>query len=326
MTQQMKSPPPQPPPRVRRMTLSAKTSGPKRTPIKAIIYGPGGIGKTTFASHAPKAIYLPTEDGSHQLDVERLPRAESWLDLFDALEELTSVSHDRETLVVDTITGAEGLLFSHVCALNGWASIESPGYAKGEKFALDEWRRLLSALERLQSARGMHLILLGHSAVKKFSDPNPGIAGGSYDKYTLGVCSNKDSDAAALLLNWSDVMGFANFETLKSKEKSRQAISTDVRYLHTTREAAHDAKNRFGLPKKMPLDWDAFWNGVQSHEPVNPDKLRVEIEALCQWVTPAVAAAVALTVSEAGKDARELARIHNKLSAMVEIDPKENDK
>ena len=303
------------------MTLKSVSGGVIKAPVKCIVYGPGGIGKTTFASHAPKPIYLPTEDGSHQLDVQRLPKAETWLDLFDAIEELTTATHDRETLVVDTITGAEGLLFQSICLANGWASIETPGFAKGEKFALDEWRKLLTALEKLQAARGMHLVLLGHSAVKKFNDPNVAISGGSYDKYSLGVCSNKDGDAAALLLNWSDVMCFANFETLKSKEKSRQAISTDVRYLHTARAAAHDAKNRFGLPARMPLDWDAFWAGVQNHEPADPEKLKAEIEALCQWVTPEVAFAVRLTVGDAGSDARELARIHNKLSAMVEINP-----
>ena len=36
-------------------------------------YGVQGVGKTTFASEAPGAIFLPTEDGTRDIDCTRLP-------------------------------------------------------------------------------------------------------------------------------------------------------------------------------------------------------------------------------------------------------------
>lgn len=41
--------------------------------VKAVIYGPEGIGKTTFASLAPDPLFIDTEGSTTRLNVKRLP-------------------------------------------------------------------------------------------------------------------------------------------------------------------------------------------------------------------------------------------------------------
>jgi hypothetical protein len=300
------------PKRARRMTLSSVTRGVQRdAPMKLLIYGPGGIGKTTLAAQSFAPIFLPTEDGSLQLDVARFPRAETIGDVYDGLLELSENCEGFGTLVVDTISGAESLLLSDLCARNGWASIASPGFGNGEKAALDEWRKLLAALERFQATTNMHIILLGHSAVKPFNDPNPAV--GRYDRYSLGI----DQNAAALLHNWVDAALFANYETVKKNVKDRQAIMSGLRFLHTERANGFEAKNRYSLPPKLPLDWAALSAAIVAGMPADTAALLRDIHAMADSIDATTRAAVLESI-ERDSSPRELARVHNKLSAMIE--------
>ncbi len=51
------------------------TRGKKQTPVKAVIYGPEGIGKTTFASKFPDPLFIDCEGSTHRIDVERVEPA-----------------------------------------------------------------------------------------------------------------------------------------------------------------------------------------------------------------------------------------------------------
>jgi len=47
------------------------TRGIERAPLRAVVYGVEGIGKSTLASQFPDALVLDTEDGTRHLDVAR---------------------------------------------------------------------------------------------------------------------------------------------------------------------------------------------------------------------------------------------------------------
>ena len=41
---------------------------------KVVVYGPEGIGKSTFASRFPNPVFIDTEGSTKDMDVARLPR------------------------------------------------------------------------------------------------------------------------------------------------------------------------------------------------------------------------------------------------------------
>ena len=70
---------------------------------KVVIYGPEGIGKTSFAACFPDPLFIDTEGGTKHIDVARLPAPTSWTMLLEQVQEVkkenTSVC---KTLVLDT--------------------------------------------------------------------------------------------------------------------------------------------------------------------------------------------------------------------------------
>jgi len=293
-------------------------SGKIAKPIRALVWGTEGIGKSTFGANAPAPIFLGAEDGTSELDIARFAEPGTWQDAFDAIAELTNAQHDYQTLVIDTLDWLEPLCWTHVCATRPGTGgkrvtdIEAYGYGKGYAAALDEWRRLLAALERLRSARGMHIVLLAHGWIKGFKNPD----GDDYDRYELKL----HPKAGGLLKEWCDAVLFANYETLTHESNGRsKGLATGARVLHTQRRAAWDAKNRYDLPETLPLDWNAFMGAVQAHRPADPARLKVKIAALLERASDDVRARVTTALERVGDNAAELARIADKLAATVQI-------
>jgi hypothetical protein len=251
---------PKPPPAAapRRMTLGSVTRGPIQQPLRIMLFGPEGIGKSTFGANAPNPIFLGAEDGTGQLDVARFPEPRSWADALDAVRELTEAEHPYKTLVVDTLDWLEPLVWRHVCERDRKRTIEEYGYGKGYVAALDEWRVLVAAFERLRRAKPVNVVLLAHSLVRTFKNPE----GDDYDRFNLKI----NEKAAGLLKEWCDAVLFANYETHVLKDGNRaKGYGGGARVMHTERRAAWDAKNRFGLPEKLPLDWAEFREAVKAN-------------------------------------------------------------
>ena len=70
------------------MSKYAITAGVQDSPVKTVLYGPEGIGKSTFASHFPDPVFIDTEGGTKRLNVKRLPQPTSWTMLLDKLEQM----------------------------------------------------------------------------------------------------------------------------------------------------------------------------------------------------------------------------------------------
>lgn len=268
-----------PPPRVPtgRMTLEKRTKGRQGGPLRVLVYGIEGVGKSTFAAGAPAPIFIGTEDGTAHLDVERFSPPEHWLDVLDAIEELRTKEHDRRTLVIDTLDWLEPMCWAHTCEKNGEKSIHGLekgsefGFYKGFQAALDEWRILIARLDALRIEKKMHLVMLAHAVVSSFK--NPSLAVENYDRYTLKLQDAKKVSAAGLWKEWAEDLFFANFDDLsKSVGNGRAKGVTGDRVLHTTHSAAWDAKNRHDLPPEIPLDWKAFSEAATASRAVTPKK------------------------------------------------------
>lgn len=222
---------------------------------KIVIAGPGKIGKTTFASQAPNAVGILTEDGADAVDASAFPLCSSLSDVYSAIGTLLKDEHDFESVFIDSLDWLEPLLHQHVCEANKWASIETPGYGKGYIAAAEEWRTLLSGLEALRAQRNMAIILIAHDKIKRFESP----LHEGYDQYTLKLHDR----AGALVQEWADVIGWANYRIVTTQSdagygnKETKARTTGERILHVEPHPAHMGGNRFGL-KNMPLSWEAF--------------------------------------------------------------------
>lgn len=223
---------------------------------KIVIYGPGKIGKSTFAASAPAPVGILTEDGLHNLDVQAFPVCQSLMDVYEAIGELIAQPHDFKTVFLDSLDWLEPLVHAHVCRQHGWKDIEAAGYGKGYVAAAEEWRQVLAGLDALRAERGMTVILIAHDQIKRFESP----LSDGYDIYTLKLHQR----ASALVQEWADVIGFAQYQTFTKTtaggfdKKQTRAIGNGERRLYVEARPAFVAGNRFGLPAELPLSWQGL--------------------------------------------------------------------
>lgn len=226
------------------------TSGVLHAPVKVVLYGPEGIGKTTFASSFPDPLFIDTEGGTKTLDVHRLPPPQNWEMLLD--EVAAAMETPCKTLVLDTADWAERLCIRAVCERGKVRGIESFGYGKGYTYAKEEFARLLAALDAVNAA-GKQVVVTAHAQLSKFEQPDEM---GSYDRWAMKT----SKQVAPLLREWCDMLLFANYKTfvVKDGKSAKGKAQGGQRVMYTTHHPCWDAKNRFGLPDELPLDYAAI--------------------------------------------------------------------
>ena len=233
------------------MSKYAITSGTIAAPVKTVLYGPEGIGKSTFAAQFSAPVFIDTEGGTKRLNVARLPAPTSWAMLLDEVAEVSRGNVPCGTLVIDTADWAERLCIDAVCTRAKVKGIEDFGYGKGYTYAKEEFGKLLDALEEVLNT-GHNVVVLAHAAITKFEQPD---AVGNYDRWSMKT----SKQVAPLLREWCDMLLFANYKTVVEKAGSalnaKNKASGGRRVLYTSHHPCWDAKNRFGLPEELPFEY-----------------------------------------------------------------------
>lgn len=250
--------------------ISRVERGRASKPPRILLYGVEGIGKSTFGSQAPKPIFIQTEDGLDEIECDKFPLATSYDDVTAALAELRSQQHDYETVVVDSMDWLERLVWDKLCAESGVNSIEKVdgGYARGYTLALAYWREVIDHLNALRNQRGMVVLLIAHSKVERFEDPESS----PYDRYSPRLHKH----AAALVSEWCDAVLFATRKIRTQSEDTgfnrKRTVAHAVgkaggeRVLRCVGGPSCVAKNRFGITDELPLSWAAFIQALSTNQ------------------------------------------------------------
>ena len=107
------------------------TRGKIQSAKKVVVYGPEGIGKSTFASQFPDPLFIDTEGSTKDLDVARAPQISSWQMLLELVDEVKNTPGLCKTLVIDTIDWAEQYCIQAICDKHQKRGIEDFGYGNG---------------------------------------------------------------------------------------------------------------------------------------------------------------------------------------------------
>jgi len=258
---------------VKRLSLADVIQGSKGLPDRMVFHGQAGIGKTSFAAQAPNPIFLLSrgETGLHKLIdnglLPELPNLEIgvWPDLLRIIDELTTTKTSRETCVLDAGDGFERECNTHVRITDykgDGSEFGFEGYQRGYKtVANGPWQELLAALDRLREIKRMGIILLAHTGVSNFSNPN----GADFNRYAPAMAKYSWEATKA----WADVILFGDREIVTSKEKGERkakARGVAARTIFTEYSAVADAKNRHNLPPEIEMGNSAVeaWANYQA--------------------------------------------------------------
>jgi hypothetical protein len=237
-------------------------SGKIDSPERIVIYGPGGIGKSTLAALAPNPVFLDIEQGTHNLDVPRVEGMETFADVRAVLQSNALDGYD--TIVLDSATRAEEMAAAHTLAHvkneKGATvkNLEAYGFGKGYQHLYDTFLLLLADLDR-QVQRGRNVILIAHDCVTEV--PNP--TGDDWIRYEPHLQSPKKGKGSIRnrVVQWAEHVLFVGYDVATDGGKGRGA---GTRTIYTYELPSHVAKSRTireALPFTNATD-DGIWSRI----------------------------------------------------------------
>ena len=259
-----KAPPKQPVSAANTLRLEV---APAHTGHRIVIYGPGGVGKTSQADLAPGPVVSFDLDDSlgvlQPANTKRVAGIEGWDDLRKALN--GPGWNDIRTIVIDSGTKAEELALAWVIgniphekgAGKTIKRIEDYGYGKGYQHLYDTFLVLLNDLDQHARA-GRHVIIVCHDCTA--SVPNP--SGEDWIRYEPRLQSPSSGKASIRLRvrEWADHVFFLGLDVVV---KDGKAAGRGTRTLWPVEMPHCMAKSRT-LADAMPIElgkttlWDAL--------------------------------------------------------------------
>ena len=220
---------------------------------KTVIYGPEGIGKSTLAARFPDPVFIDTEGSTKDMDVARTPAPSSWPMLMEQVKYFITHPDELKTLIIDT---------ADICSRFQKAGIEDFGYGKGYTYLQEEFGRLLNLLTELVEQKGVNVVLTAHAKMRKFEQPDEL---GAYDRWEMKLTKQ----VAPMVKEWADMVLFANYKTIvynvdgQGAQKGKNKVQGGKRVIYTTHHPCWDAKNRYGLPDEIPMDYNEIRHVIE---------------------------------------------------------------
>ena len=206
-----------------------------------LVYGPPKVGKSTFASRFPGALFFECEPGLNQLEVYKIPTY-TWPDFLSACKLVAAGGHPFKTIVIDTCDNAFKFCSDHICAQNNIQYEGDLDHGKGWAFVKNEWHRVLTRLASLP----LGLVLISHAQDKTVKTRT--------DEYVKTQPSLPDR-ARGVVLGLVDMILYC--DTVTRKGRDGQLVVDRV--IRTKPNPAYEAGDRTGrLPEMLPLDFEAF--------------------------------------------------------------------
>jgi hypothetical protein len=212
-----------------------------------LLYSAPKLGKSTFASRWPDAVFFECEPGLSHLEVYKVPTY-TWDDFLAACKLVAQGNHPFQTIVVDTVDNAFRSCTEAVCGKHGIEYEGDMAHGKGWALVKNEWHRVLTRLASLPYG----LILVSH-AVDKTIETRTG-------EYTKTQPSLPDR-ARGVVLGLVDMILYGD----AVPRKDAAGNVTIDRVLRTKPHPTYEAGDRTGrLPDVLPLDYDAFVKAFSS--------------------------------------------------------------
>ena len=237
---------------------SGKIGGPQRI----LVYGPGGIGKSSLAALAPKPIFLDIEEGTHHLDVPRVTGISNFADLRACLQ--SDALAGFKTIIIDSATKAEewaiAWTIQNVLSDNKHrvTSIEGYGFGKGYQHVYDTFLLLLADLDG-QVRAGRNVILIAHDCIANV--PNP--VSEDYIRYEPHLQAPKSGKASIRnrVIQWADYVLSVGYDVISEDGKGKGG---GTRTIFTVERPDRIAKSRTSiepLPFQSAADGE-IWNRI----------------------------------------------------------------
>lgn len=229
--------------------------------IKMALYGEPGVGKSTFASRAPKPFFITTDGNYEYLEDYCGAKPEDHVQVNSWREMKAVFARDfsnYETIVVDLVEDSYLWAETEFCKENAIKHISDLGYGKGYGLCGNdffiEYQKLLSLPK--------NIILILHGVTEVLKDRR----GVEYTKYG----PSKLIREKLITQIEGRVRFFVRAFAETTEDESGQLVTQ--RYLSLSPDGMTEYGITRGLsgdiPRYIPLDWDTFYEIATKNDPI----------------------------------------------------------
>lgn len=225
---------------------------------RIFLYGLPGVGKSSFASKLPKPISIDYDEGIDYVNIDRLKKPKSWEESLAIVRAIATDPQGYKSLVIDTVDPLEEQAVDFVLKTGGKKSLGDFTMGAGYFAVEAQWKLFLTELD-LARQNGMLVCLLGHAVIREAQDPQLGV----YDQY-MSALSKRPWQ---ITKRWADAVLFAAWDSalVEKKNEDNRIVVTGDRVLFTERGSGFEAKNRWSLSARMPLEWPKLDEAIARH-------------------------------------------------------------
>lgn len=233
----------------------AASSGKKESAKIIMLYGTGGVGKTTLAALAPRPRLIDIEQGSGNVDIDRVELGDGAAWTFSAVREALQTPDlwaNHDTVVIDSVTKLEELAAKHVCETipdekkGTVSSIEDYGWGHGPGYLYDAFLLFLADVQALKRA-GKNVVLIAHDCIVYTDNP----MGKDFVRYEPRLSSPNSGKSSIRLKAKEEVDGLFYIGYDVAVDKDGKATGSGSRRIYTSETPAYMAKHR-GVPGPVP--------------------------------------------------------------------------
>lgn len=246
---------------------------------RVVVAGVEKVGKTTFATSAPRALLVPLEDGYAGVTVMKTPKLTDFAQVIALLDEIIvscgAGKFAYQSLVFDSATALEKLIHLSVLGRDPGYSPGNPkavtmesalgGYGKAYQYANELMTTFLNRCDILAQYYRINIVLTCHVFAAEVIDP----MSGKYDSWDLLLHSPKNQKTYGkreMVTQWADIIGFLHepMFIVKDGDMSKGVTANKGRVMAVNRAPSYVAGNRFRMTADIPIPAPALkqhgWN------------------------------------------------------------------
>jgi hypothetical protein len=296
-----------------RFSAAQVSSGPDKSPMKTIVTGSSGVGKTYFISTivddaGGPIFFLPVEEGAKGLCPDAGPHGfrvgDRWIaprtlaDFYDACDEFQGVVNapvdngaggkrrPYRHFGVDSLTGLEDLVLATACQTEGVPHMEAAEYKKIWNAAMPIWKGVQNKLDEIRRS-GVNIWLIAHATEGFDASETTGEVFRKRDLMLRGSGKTLD-EARNMWRGWTDNVFFLSktVSVAKGTKDKRAMAKLGGRVLITRETGNIYAKSRLPIPEQVAATWPDLQKAMRAKIPVNVDKTREQVAAIAAQLPP----------------------------------------
>jgi hypothetical protein len=220
--------------------------------LTLFIFGEPKIGKSSFCSQIPRALFLNTDAGLGGLEVFSTPIITDWSQVVQVVNELSKQENKEkfDVIIIDTIEKLYLMAMDHVCSqLNvSYPGDKGAGFGKGWKILNEQMYRVITKIRSL----GYGVVMISHTKEMEVEEP-----------IKVKYVPNLGDSVRKVLTGMSDMILFfrgepqmvKNSQTGEVRRVSKRVIRTRSSVYY---EAGCRQKGGNILADPIPLDYGVF--------------------------------------------------------------------